>query len=103
MVRLVRDGYCVAIVSTRNPIQISEWWNDHNIPIYATPVLDDKTTFWNTKNYIGVFNRKIPAMVYIDDRGLTLDGNTADLYDKIVGFKTYQDKEEISVKENKLF
>ena len=96
MYRLLTEGYSVAIVSTRNPIQISEWWNNHQFPMKATPVVND-TKFWSNTECIGVFNRKIPALVYIDDRGLTFDGNTGDLYNKITTFRTYQDAK------NKLF
>lgn len=94
--RLLTEGYSVAIVSTRDPIQISEWWNNHQFPMKATPVIND-TKFWSNTEYIGVFNKKIPALVYIDDRGLTFDGNTDDLYNKITTFRTYQEAK------NKLF
>lgn len=96
MYSLMTSGYSVAIVSTREPNQISEWWNNHQFPMKAIPVIND-TKFWSNKEYIGVFNKKIPAFVYIDDRGLTFDGNTDDLYNKITTFRTYQESK------NKLF
>lgn len=96
MYRLLTEGYSVAIVSTRNPIQISEWWNNHQFPMKATPVIND-TKFWSNTEYIGVFNKKIPALVYIDDRGLTFKGDTSNLYNEITTFRTYQEKK------NKLF
>ena len=96
MYRLLTEGYSVAIVSTRNPIQISEWWNNHQFPMKAIPVIND-TKFWSNTEYIGVFNKKIPALVYIDDRGLTFKGDTSNLYNEITTFRTYQEKK------NKLF
>ena len=96
MYRLLTEGYSVAIVSTRDPIQISEWWNNHQFPMKATPVING-TKFWSNTEYIGVFNQKIPALVYIDDRGLTFKGDTSNLYNEITTFRTYQEKK------NKLF
>ena len=96
MYRLLTEGYSVAIVSTRDPIQISEWWNKQQFPMKATPVING-TKFWSNTEYIGVFNQKIPAFVYIDDRGLTFKGDTSNLYNEITTFRTYQEKK------NKLF
>lgn len=91
MYKLMTMGYSVAIVSTRHPIQISEWWNKQDFPVKADPVIND-TPFWNNTKYVGIFNRKIPAMVYIDDRGYKFDGNRIDsLIDDIQHFKTWQD------------
>lgn len=78
MYSLMTSGYSVAIVSTRNPIQISEWWNNHQFPMKATPVIND-TKFWSNTEYIGVFNKKIPALVYIDDRGYRWNGKLSEL------------------------
>lgn len=88
---LMISGYSVAIVSTRDPIQISEWWNNHQFPMKATPNING-VKFWSNTDCVGVFNQKIPAMVYIDDRGLTFEGDTEGLYKKIVNFETYQEK-----------
>lgn len=96
MYSLMTSGYSVAIVSTRNPEQISEWWNNHDFPMEAIPYING-IKFWSNTECVGVFNQKIPAMVYIDDRGLTFNGNTDTLYQDIINFKTYQDKK------NKLF
>lgn len=91
MYKLMLDGYSVAIVSTRDPKQISEWWNRQNFPIQATSNTDN-VKFWNNTKYVGIFNYKIPATVYVDDRGLTFEGSTDTLYDDIVNFRTYQQK-----------
>lgn len=96
MYSLMTSGYSVAIVSTRDPIQISEWWNGHEFPMKAVPNING-IKFWSNTEYVGVFNQKIPAMVYVDDRGLNFNGNTDTLYQDIINFRTYQDKR------NKLF
>lgn len=91
MYKLMTMGYSVAIVSTRHPIQISEWWNKQDFPVKADPVIND-TPFWNNTKYVGIFNRKIPAMVYVDDRGYKFDANKIDtLLDEICNFKTWQE------------
>lgn len=94
MYRLMQQGYAVAIVSTRGPKQISEWWNNHipQFPMSTIPIEDD-VTFWNNTDYVGVFNRKIPASVYIDDRGYKFDANKIDtLFADIIQFETWQDR-----------
>lgn len=91
MIRLLENNYAVAILSTRDPVQISNWWNSKNFPVTAVPVING-STFWNDTTHIGVFNKKIPAQVYIDDRGLTFNGDTTNLYDSIVKFQTYQER-----------
>ena len=82
MIRLLENNYAVAILSTRDPVQISTWWNSKNFPVTAVPVING-STFWNDTTHIGVFNKKIPAQVYVDDRGLTFNGDTTNLYDTI--------------------
>ena len=96
MYSLMTSGYSVAIVSTRDPVQISDWWNRHQFPMQAVPHINN-VKFWSNTEYVGVFNQKIPAMVYVDDRGLTFKGDTSNLYNEITTFKTYQEKK------NKLF
>lgn len=95
MCKLMQLGYSVAIVSTRHPIQISEWWNKHDFPVKADPVIND-TPFWNNTKYVGIFNRKIPAMVYVDDRAFKFNPDKVDdLFDNIINFKTWQDEQRV--------
>lgn len=91
MKKLMNEGYAVAIVSTREPIQISEWWNKQNFPMKAVPYTNGQK-FYNDTNYVGVFNYKIPAVMYVDDRAICFDGNIQHLWDSIITFKTYQEK-----------
>lgn len=57
---------CV-IISTREPQQIKEWWDEQGFIVQAK-VLDFNTTFYNDCSCVGITNRKIPAQVYVDDR-----------------------------------
>lgn len=58
---------------------ITKYLNKHNI------VVDDVTS------------QKPAAFVYIDDRGLSFNGNTDGLFETIINFKSWQEK----LKENK--
>lgn len=55
-----------------NQIKIKDWW-DKYINIKSS-VLDDNVIFFNDCSYVGITNRKLPAQVYIDDRGLRYTG-----------------------------
>ena len=94
MLQLHASGWSVAIMSTRDPRQISDWWNNQGFGIEAIPFTKPVKFFSSTK-YIGVFNQKIPAKVYVDDRGLKFNSSmgTAQLYDDVTNFKTYQERE----------
>lgn len=65
---------CV-IISTRDPDQIEEWWNQQNFDLPAK-VIDPDTKFYNNVNVVGITNRKIGAQLYIDDRGYRYEGQS---------------------------
>ena len=65
----------IFICSTREPIQIINWWNKQGFWCEAISISNDKT-FWNDLKYIGVTNRKLPAQLYIDDRAYKYTGQT---------------------------
>lgn len=77
---LRNQGYEVAVVSTRcasfgGAVAIKEYLNDNGI------VVDFVTS------------DKPPALVYVDDRGITFDGTTDDLMRKITTFKAWWEKQ----------
>ena len=78
--------YDITVVSTRcrelsGQIAVQRWLDDHNIEVDC------------------VTSIKVPALVYVDDRGLTFDpANVKDLVYQIKSFQTWQDKSK-----NKLF
>jgi hypothetical protein len=55
-------------MSTRDPQQIVDWVNERDL--FPVEAMSFELQFWNKSNTVGVTNRKVPAMVYIDDRGL---------------------------------
>lgn len=65
----------IFICSTREPIQIINWWNKQGFWCEAISISNNET-FWNDLKYIGVTNRKLPAQLYIDDRAYKYDGQS---------------------------
>lgn len=73
----IRKDYKVVVVSSRcfqegGLRAVKAWLDRHDIAV------DD------------VLSHKPPAIVYVDDRALTFDGNPKDLIHKIKTFKTWQ-------------
>lgn len=68
-------GTPIFICSTRNPQQIVDFWNKQNLKVKAE-VIPDNVFFFDRIDYIGVTQRKLPAMFYIDDRGINYSGQS---------------------------
>jgi hypothetical protein len=80
-------GYAVCIISTRKPKQILKWFREHqhlayynaNVLMLAHGYNAEKIIwykkFWDKPWVLGVTNRKLPAMVYIDDRAVRFKGS----------------------------
>lgn len=101
---LIDAGHSVFILSTRRPAQIIEWLNrihydeaqfTHSgikVPFkYRRVRFWEK--FWNKKGVVGVTNRKLPAVAYIDDRAVPFYGDFDALLPGLLEFKTYQEKQ----------
>jgi len=93
----MRNDYTVFIFSTRSPRQIKRWLEKqlpfdesistmHAIPVQIIPFW---TKFWNKKNVLGITKRKLPAMVYIDDRAIRFKGKWSDMTTTILEIKTW--------------
>lgn len=65
----------VFILSTREPKQIKEWWDNQRFSI-PCEIIPNSCTFWNNTEIVGITNRKLPAQVYVDDRAYKYDGQT---------------------------
>jgi len=67
----VRKFITVIIISTREVRQVFDWIQPklHQFDI-LTDILNPDEKFWNQHDVLGITNRKIPASIYIDDRGL---------------------------------
>jgi hypothetical protein len=60
------EDYAVFILSTRDAFQILEWFEKYAPEIGCDVIGNEK--FWNVKGRLGITDRKLAAMVYIDDR-----------------------------------
>lgn len=63
----------VFILSTREPKQIVEWWNN-NVGFIKSRIIFENESFWNDLTVVGVTNKKLPAQLYIDDRAFCYKG-----------------------------
>lgn len=70
-------GIPVFILSTRDPDQITMWWNKQCYSHRAAKILPD-CAFWKNTDVVGVTNRKLPAQIYIDDRAYRYTGQTCE-------------------------
>jgi hypothetical protein len=67
--RLMSAGYRVVVFSTRDPIQIQDWFEAH-MPLFNTRILADHERFFNDQGVIGITRHKPVAFAYIDDRAI---------------------------------
>lgn len=62
-------AYGVFILSARPVDEILPWCRKHFANLRFCRI-GPKVTYWNRRGVIGVTNRKLPALAYIDDRGI---------------------------------
>lgn len=87
LIEKLRKDYEVVIVSRRSSEEIGkqaiyDWLEKYNIQV----------------DYVCAI--KPPAVCYIDDRAITFNGNTVGLYEKIVSFKNWVNKQDEYIKMN---
>jgi hypothetical protein len=69
--RSLMERYAVFIHTTRDPATVGRWVKDRSG--IETAWSEDENSvgeFWNDKTCILVTRRKLPALAYIDDRGI---------------------------------
>jgi hypothetical protein len=65
------DDYAVFIHTTRPTYPVAQWLEGHGIPAVVEMNTGGKLReFWNDRDQVLVTNRKLPAVAYIDDRGI---------------------------------
>lgn len=77
---LLKSWLSVFIFSTRNSKQIKKWFNDKldtTFPAYwfTVEIIPFWKKFWNKKWVLWITKKKLPAIIYIDDRAMKFDGN----------------------------
>lgn len=72
--RLLMETYAVFIHTTREPKPVARWITEHSrIKTAWFEVLEDVPEFWNEMGTLLVTQRKLPAVAYIDDRGIRFE------------------------------
>lgn len=67
--------YAVFVLTSRDPFQVATWLSD----VGFTTVVDVEgpdhppRKFWDSRGKVLVTNRKLPAVAYIDDRGIRFE------------------------------
>jgi hypothetical protein len=110
--KFMAEGYSVFILSTRSPKQIKRWLyenayeteyvregmggdpDDFCYPKYGftVQIIPFWKKFWDKDGVLGITRRKLPAHVYIDDRGITFNGDWSQILNTVHDFKTYLGK-----------
>lgn len=71
-------------------MQLSEIYNIHIFTVRNVSFVEEWLNKYKISKYIkSVTNKKIPAVLYIDDRALTFKGNYENLMEEIRNFKPY--------------
>jgi len=66
-------GYSVVVFTAAPAQSVAEWLDEHEMSEYV-----DRIT-----------NMKVPAIIYLDDRGITFSGDFYKALDDIINFKTH--------------
>jgi hypothetical protein len=71
--RLVQQGWTIVIMTSANLINVIQFLENNNLQQYVDKVTD----------------KKVPALVYLDDRGIRFEGDFEAAYNIINNFKTF--------------
>ncbi|MEU8195219.1 hypothetical protein AB0C10_15710 [Microbispora amethystogenes] len=72
-IRELMGDYSVFVFTSRNPLQVAGWIQARvQFPVIADiePLPPDQQEFWDVRGTLLVTRRKIPALAYVDDRGI---------------------------------
>lgn len=61
--------YGVFILSARDSKEIYDWCIDR-FPDIKFEIIANDVQYWSKKDVIGITNRKLPALAYVDDRAI---------------------------------
>jgi hypothetical protein len=74
---LMAAGVAVFVHTTRNPQHVAGWLRVRDIPALSLREMaadgEEVGEFWNRTDLVLVSNRKLPAVAYIDDRGIRFE------------------------------
>lgn len=67
-IKTLMKVYTVFVFTTRDLKQVQNWFGVHTD--IGTEIISDDRTFYENKHLVGLSNRKLAAIAYIDDRGI---------------------------------
>ena len=62
------EKYTVYVHTARDPKSVQHWFGVHTD--LGTEIITDNREFYENEHLVGISNRKLPAIYYIDDRAL---------------------------------
>lgn len=66
--RLQRARIAVYVHTTRDADKVAQWLSEHGVE--ATDMCEEDHRFWSRNDLVLVTDQKLPAVAYIDDRGI---------------------------------
>lgn len=81
-IKKLMEQYTVYVFSTREPVQIQDWFGRYGEQI-PTQIIPADQQFWVTPNVLGIARHKVVAFVWVDDRALRYEGNWDKTYTSI--------------------
>lgn len=72
--KLMSAGLAVFVHTTRDAYPVAQWLEERGVPAFVElNVPGQVRQFWNDADRVLVTNRKLPAVAYIDDRGIRFE------------------------------
>jgi hypothetical protein len=71
--RTLMNDYAVVIHTTRDARQVGPWLQERGFIVTLDRALPYELVFWDRMGELLVADRKLPAVAYIDDRGIRFE------------------------------
>lgn len=86
--KLMETGrYAIIIMSTREPSRIISWVCKHGL--FPCEIIPKGVTMWHDPNTVGVTDRKLPAVMYIDDRAFRYNSSAYSMSDQLLSAMSF--------------
>jgi hypothetical protein len=72
-IRRLQEHYAVYVHTSRDALAVANWLARCGVTCCVVDEVWEKPQFWNRQDAVLVTNRKLPAVVYVDDRALKFE------------------------------
>jgi len=69
-IRTLQKYFAVYVHTSRDALEVCRWLEERGVPSTVDIPPDCVYQFWESPKIVLVTNRKLPAVLYVDDRGL---------------------------------